>query len=167
MNDFIEVSIEEIEDVFQRIGKQWMLITVADGEKVNAMTASWGSMGVLWRKNVCTVFIRPQRHTYGLIENTDEFSIAFLPEEYRGALNLCGKLSGRDCDKLCEAGLTSFEYDGVSAICEAELVLVCRKLYSDDLKREKFISEEPLYTYADGDFHRFYICEIKKVLKKK
>ena len=166
MSNFKEISTAEIENVFKLIGKDWMLITASDGEKINCMTASWGSMGVLWNDDVCTVFIRPQRYTYEFVEKADTISLSFFSEKYRDALKLCGRVSGRDHDKLKEAGLTSAYVEQTPIICEADMVLVCRKLYSDDLHRERFISDDPMFTYKDGDFHRFYICRIEKVLKK-
>jgi len=50
-------------DLIQRIGDGWMLISVANRETgiPNTMTASWGTVGVLWNKPVLTCFIRPQR----------------------------------------------------------------------------------------------------------
>lgn len=166
MSNFKEISTAEIGNVFKLIGKDWMLITTADKEKINVMTASWGSMGVLWRKDVCTVFIRPQRYSYGLMEESDTFSLAFFGEKHREALNFCGSASGRDCDKLKECGLTGAFVGKTPIVCEAEMVLLCKKLYSDDLRPECFENDEPLYTYKNGDFHRFYICEIVKALKK-
>ena len=50
------------ESVFSLIGDRWMLVAATDKSgKTNAMTASWGGMGVLWGKKVAFVFIRPQR----------------------------------------------------------------------------------------------------------
>ena len=166
MSGFKEISTSEIENVFKLIGKDWMLITASDGEKVNTMTASWGNMGVLWNNNVCTVYIRPQRYTYEFTEKSDTLSLSFFREKYRDALKLCGRVSGRDCDKLSEAGLTTALIDKTPIICEADMVLVCRKLYADDLKEECFVSDAPLVNYENKDFHRFYICKIEKVLKR-
>ena len=166
MSNFKEISTSEIGNVFKLIGKDWMLISAAVDGKVNSMTASWGNMGVLWRKDVCTVYIRPQRYTYEFVENSDTLTLSFFSEKYREALNFCGSVSGRDRDKLMEAGLTAAFIDKAPVICEADMVLVCRKLYADDLHPESFISQEPMYTYQNGDFHRFYICEIVKVLKR-
>ena len=164
MQNFREIAVSELENAAKLIGKDWMLLTVWDEEnrRANAMTASWGMLGVLWNKNVCTCFVRPQRHTYGLLEKEERFSIAFLPEEYRSALGLCGKKSGRDGDKLAEAGLSSIELDGVSAVSEARLVLVCRKLYADDLKEEAFLDSSLLQYYPEKDYHRMYVCEIER-----
>ena len=168
MNDFVQISPEELGNAIKCIGKDWMLITVADRKngRVNAMTASWGTMGVLWNKNVCICFVRPQRHTYSLLEEEQELSIAFLSEDYRSALSLCGRESGRDCDKLEKCGLTVSTVDGVPIINEAQTVLVCKKLYEDDLQENCFLDTELLSNYPKSDYHRFYVCEIKKVYKK-
>ena len=53
MNNFKEINPIEIENAMKLIGSDWMLITAADQDKINTMTASWGNLGVLWRKNVC------------------------------------------------------------------------------------------------------------------
>jgi len=164
MKRFREIAPVELENAIKLIGKDWMLITVRDGEKQNAMTASWGSLGVLWNKNVCTVYIRPQRYTYGLIEREERFSISFMDESYREALRYCGRVSGRDHDKLSDTGLSAAELDGVPVLREARLTLICRKLYSDDIKKGCFLEEGLLDNYKDNDFHRFYICEIEKAL---
>ena len=159
----------DFDPVFDRIGKEWMLITVAgkdaDGkETVNTMTASWGGMGFLWRKPVAFIFIRPQRYTFTLTEQSERLSLSFLGEEYRDALNLCGTKSGRDCDKLAEANLSCAMQGGVPFIAQAHTALICRKLYADEIKEACFLDKSPLYTYQAGDFHKMYIVEIEDVL---
>ena len=125
------------------------------------MTASWGCMGVLWNHPVGVCFIRPQRHTYGLAEQNERFSLCFLGKGHRSALGLCGRESGRDGDKLARAGLTATETDGVPVVGESELILVCRKLYADDLREDSFIDRSLLGHYAQKDYHRMYICQIE------
>lgn len=163
MNGFQKIDPKELKNAVEMIGTDWMLITVKDEneQKVNAMTASWGCMGVLWNKPVCVIFIRPQRYTYPLTEKEDRFSIAFLGDAYRNALRLCGTLSGRDTDKLAQAGLHAKALDGVPVIQEAETVLTVKKLYADDLKESSFLDPSLLSNYKAGDFHRFYVCEIE------
>jgi hypothetical protein len=41
--------------------RRWMLITAGRDGRYNTMTASWGGMGVLWGRNVATIYVRPQR----------------------------------------------------------------------------------------------------------
>ncbi|MBE6577732.1 MAG: flavin reductase family protein [Ruminococcaceae bacterium] len=163
---FKEVSPYELENALKLIGKDWMLITARDGERTNAMTASWGCMGVLWNRPVAVGFIRPQRYTFGLAETEDRVSLAFLDEQYRGALNICGTKSGRDCDKLMLAGLCAKEMDGVPVISEARLVLICKKLYVGDLCESGFIDKSLLSNYKNGDYHRMYVWEIERAYTK-
>ncbi|MBQ9085979.1 MAG: flavin reductase family protein [Clostridia bacterium] len=165
---FTQISPDELGNAMKLIGKDWMLIVARDeqGNKVNGMTASWGFLGVMWNKNVAVCMIRPQRYTYGLVEAADRVSLAFLSEEYRDALRLCGSRSGRDGDKLAEVGLTTEELDGVPVIQEADTVVICRKLYADDLKKDGFLDPSLLAHYKQEDYHRMYVCEIEKVYRK-
>ena len=167
MNGYVEISPYELDNALKLIGKDWMLITIKGGNGANAMTASWGCMGVLWNKPVAVCFIRPQRYTYGLAENEERMSLAFFGEGYREALSLCGSKSGRDCDKLSLAGLTVSDVDGVPVIDQASTVVIGKKLYADDLKEDNFIEKAMLDNYKSKDFHRIYVLEIQKVLIKK
>ena len=166
---FEAISPKELENVISLIGDDWMLITARDEaqDRVNAMTASWGCMGVLWKKPICVCFIRPQRHTFALAEQNNRLSFAFLDNAYRDALNLCGSRSGRDMDKLAAAGLHTFELDGVPVIEEAKLLLIGRKLYADDLKKESFLDPTLLSNYKNDDFHRVYVLEIQGAYRKR
>ncbi len=161
MKDFHRISHEELENVCRLFDKDWALITVGEGDGVNTMTASWGGIGILWNKPVAFCFIRPQRHTFTLTERHGQLSLSFLPEEYRPALRLCGSKSGRDLNKFEAAGLTPAFANGTPYVKEARLVLLCRKLYADDLKSACFIDPALLQNYKAGDFHRMYICEIE------
>ena len=147
MSAFKPVSPAEVDRAFDLIGKEWMLITAADADKtgtksVNAMTASWGGLGILWNRPVAFVFVRPQRYTYSLLEKTERFSLCFLGEEHREALRLCGTKSGRDTDKLAACGLHA--QGEVPYITESRLVLSCRKLYVGDLEKGGFLLPELL-----------------------
>ena len=165
-----EISPYEISDnVFAALNKDWMLICAPDKFKecgANAMTASWGGFGVLWNKPGATRYVRPQRYTFDLMEDCDRVSLSFFEDSFRDALKVCGTKSGRDMDKLAACGMTASEIAGVPVINEARLTLVCKKLYADDIKKDKFTDDSPLACYPKSDFHRFYICEIEKVLIK-
>lgn len=165
---FKEISLSELQfNPFTKIGSQWMLITAGNEEKYNTMTASWGGMGVLWGKNVVTTYLRPQRYTKEFVDANDTFTISFYGEQHREALNICGSLSGRNCDKVAKAGLTPLFVDGTTAFEEAELILVCKKLYADQMPPENFIAKEnDEKWYPNKDYHTMYISEIVKVLAK-
>lgn len=71
----------------------------------------------MWGKNVATAYIRPQRYTKEFVDNSEYFTLSFLPEEKREALNVCGRVSGRDVeDKWAEAGLHPYYVDGTTAV---------------------------------------------------
>lgn len=161
------LPLSDFDGAFRRIGKDWMLLTVKkpDGT-ANPMTASWGGLGWLWNRPVAFLFIRPQRYTFGLVEAEDRLTVSFLDEKYRGALRLCGTLSGRDTDKFAAAGLHVSELCGVPFPAEADTVLVCRKLFAEDLEKTAFLDPALLENYQENDFHRMYICEIEAAYRK-
>lgn len=153
----------QIDDNFIRlIGKDWMLITAGDHVSHNAMTASWGGVGYMWNRPVAVAVIRPQRHTFSLTEREGRMTLSFLGEEYREALNYCGTRSGRDEDKISNAGLSvAFTDDDQPAIAQANLVLECKTLYADMLKPESFLDESITERwYPEKDFHKAYVMEI-------
>lgn len=169
MSDFIKINPQELADnPFKLIGSDWGLVTSGTQEKLNTMTISWGGVGILWNKPVAYTFIRPQRYTYEFLEKNDMFTISFFDEEYRGALRICGSKSGRDIDKTAETGLTpAFSESGAPYFKQARLVLVCKKLYAQDLNKESVIDAQTvLKNYGEDDWHRMYVSEIVEVLKK-
>ena len=171
MNDKLkEVKPSDLTDnLIRLIASDWMLVTAGDRNKFNTMTANWGGMGYLWNRNVVFVFVRPERYTYEFMERNEGFTLTFFDDRYRDALNLCGTMSGRDCDKVTEAGLTPFFTEsGLPAFAEARIVLECRKLYASQLTREAFLESEPLKTHysTKGGLHKIYIAEIIRCLAR-
>lgn len=166
--NYRQIDPTEIKDnLIRLLASDWMLVTAGTPEKFNTMTANWGGTGYLWNKNIAFVFVRPERYTYGFMESTEGFTLTFFDEKYRDALNLCGAKSGRDCNKVAEAGLTPlFTTSGLPAFAEARIVMECRKLYASQLTREAFLDGEPLKTHysTKGGLHRMYIAEITKCL---
>ncbi|MDQ9831317.1 hypothetical protein RFX70_21285, partial [Acinetobacter baumannii] len=80
-------------------------------------------------RDVATVYVRPQRYTKRFIDAADRFTLSFYAPEHKHALGILGTKSGRDGDKVAEVGFTPVYLDGTCAYEQAELVLVCRKLY--------------------------------------
>jgi flavin reductase (DIM6/NTAB) family NADH-FMN oxidoreductase RutF len=156
------------ENAIRLIGSDWMLISAGDKDKFNTMTASWGAIGFMWNKPCVFFFIRPQRYTFEFAEKNETLSLSFFDEKYRKALGVCGSKSGRDTDKIAEAGITpAFTENGTPYFVEAKLVLECRKMYAQMLNAESFI-EKPLIDkwYPEADFHKMYVAEIVGALQK-
>lgn len=165
---FKEIKQNELnENVFSMIGKKWMLVTAGDEKGVNAMTASWGGMGVMWGKPVVFVFIRPQRYTKEFIDRNERMSLTFYGEEYRKMLNYMGTVSGRDENKIEKMGLTTEFSDGTPYFKEADTVLLVRKMYAQELKKDCALDTDICKKwYPNEDYHTMYVCEIEKVLVK-
>ena len=168
-NEFKIIKPEELhQNPFSSFGNDWPLLTAGRIESYNGMTIGWGGFGVLWSKNVATVYVRPQRYTFQFLEREPYFGLSFLNSSYKDALNFFGSKSGRDVDKAKETGLTPKAFEDKTVYFEeADLVIVLKKIYADDFDKSKFISFDPQQIYPEGDYHRFYIGEIVGVLSKK
>lgn len=169
MSDFYEVSPEKLDkNIFNLIGKDWMLVTAEKDGKVNTMTASWGGFGVMWGKNVANIVIRPQRFTKEFIDASDTFSLTVLDESFKKQLTYLGTVSGRDEDKVSKSNLTVSHSGDTPYFDEGNIVVVCKKLYAQEYKPECFIDKSiDGKWYPDKDYHTLYIGEITKILIKK
>ncbi len=167
MNHLENINPSELtENVIELIGKEWMLVSAGDSESFNTMTASWGSIGYYSNQPIATIFIRPERYTFDFIEQSDYFTLSFLPANYRQALALLGKVSGRDCDKVAQAGLTPiFTELGNPTFKEARLVLECCKIYGQMMSEESFTDHsiyEKWYGSSHGNLHKLYMATIER-----
>ena len=90
-------------DPFEKFNSDWALLAAGPAANCNAMTISWGSMGTIWGKPVITVYVRPDRYTFGFLKENETFTVSFYPEAFRDALKLMGTASGRDGDKAAAA----------------------------------------------------------------
>lgn len=163
-----KISVSELKDnMFDAIGKEWMLVTAGTPEKFNMMTASWGGTGILWGKPVAFIFIRPERYTYGFIEKGDTLTLSFLGEAHRDIHKICGSQSGRDIDKVAASGLKPYVTEnGNIAYEQARLILECKKLYADFIDADNFVDKLLIsrwYGEGHGGFHKMYILEIQNV----
>ena len=168
MHSFQSFSADMLEcSPFDKIGKEWMLVTAGNEEKVNTMTASWGGMGVMWGKNAAFVVIRQSRYTKEFIDREGTFSLSFLGEKHRNMLKYLGTVSGRTEDKLKEAGVEIDYQNGVPYVDQANLVLICRAMSATEIKPEEFLDGEiDEKWYADKDYHTLYIAEITDFLAR-
>lgn len=163
-----KINIKDLqENAVSMFDDKWCLITAGTKESYNTMTASWGAMGELWNKDVCFIFIRPQRYTLEFTEREEYFTLSFFSEDYKKALAFCGRNSGRDCDKAKETGLTPMEIDGSISFEESETVIVCKKLFYQDIDPDGFVDKTiDGVCYPEKDYHRMYVGEVVGCYKK-
>ena len=150
--------------VFETIGAEWLALTAGTftPRACNSMTVATAGLGVWFGKPVAWVFVRPQRYTYQFMERAGDFTLCAFPRRFRAALQLLGSRSGRDTDKVKEAGLTLIPSAKVEApgFDEADLILECRKLYFQDLEPAHILDPGLAGKYPQRDFHRVYCGEV-------
>ena len=168
MHTFQPSPIDLIEfDPFTKIGNDWMLITAKHDDKINAMTASWGGVGVLWGKNTTFIFVRDSRYTKELIDESDYFSLTFFDNSYKSAMKYFGMVSGRKEDKIKTANMNVNYYEEIPFIDEGNFVICCRKMSATPILPEQFLDHEiEEKWYADGDLHTMYVGEILQILAR-
>lgn len=171
-----EISIHDLQlNPFDLFGRDWLALTAGnETDGYNTMTIAWGQLGAIWGKEhdhgpmptvVC--YVRPSRYTRQFVDKEELFTLSRFPEQYRHALGYIGSHSGREENKIENAGLTPAFTDGTVTFQEADLVFVCRKIYAQDLQAESFMDKTLIdANYPLRDFHTMYIGEILKVYRQ-
>ena len=163
---FKEITSKEIKrNLINAIANEWMLISAGNQESYNMMTASWGFLGEMWNQDTAIAVIRPQRYTMEFVENNDYYALSFYGDN-KDIHKICGTLSGRDVDKTAMTGLTPVFDDNTVYFSEANLVIICKKQYVQEMQEECFTDKEPLKWYPNKDYHKMIFGKIEKVLVK-
>ena len=144
-----------------------------NGDKFNSMVIGWGALGTVWGVPAYTVYVRQSRYTKSQLDKRGEFTISVpLGEPDTKIAKVCGSLSGRNVDKVAEAGLTLEDAETIQTpgIKEYPLTLECKVLYAQeqDLSRipedirEKMYPQDVDGTHpmANRDAHTAYIGQI-------
>jgi flavin reductase (DIM6/NTAB) family NADH-FMN oxidoreductase RutF len=128
---------------------------------MNVMTIGWALFGYVWRRPVLMVAVRKTRHTFGIIEDADSFTVSVPTGDMKKESSLCGSKSGRDLDKFKECGLSTSSSKKISTPClkipgyHFECRIVCK--VPMDPKR---IVPDVEALYSAKDYHTLYFGEI-------
>jgi len=163
MKDLFEVTSTKLQN------GGLLLTSVGRDGRHNVMTIGWGLMGTLWRKPVFMVAVRPSRHTHGLIEETDEFTVNVPADGMDEILAYCGKVSGRDCDKFKEMGLAVEKGRRVKSPIIPSCVahFECKVIGKSKVVPELLSGEVQETCYPSGNYHTLYFGEILAVYGSK
>ena len=105
-----------------------VMVSVADkAGNTNIITIAWAGT-ICSDPAMVSISVRPERHSYGMIEETGEFVINLTTADLVQACDFCGVRSGRDVDKFKEMNLTPFAVENCSvpAISESPVNLACK-----------------------------------------
>lgn len=170
-----EINVFEYADKILKGLQQGALLTTKNGDRVNTMTISWGTLGIEWGKPIFITFVRENRLTREMLDEHPEFTVSVPTETSdRKIGGFCGMNSGRDVDKIRTMNLTTVPSDAVEVpgIGEYPIILECKLLYRqkqdpeaipEEIRKrdypENVPSDEPL---ANRDYHTAYYGEIVK-----
>jgi flavin reductase (DIM6/NTAB) family NADH-FMN oxidoreductase RutF len=154
---------EHFPAVIDAMASRGLLLAAYDSSgKANAMALGWATFGGIWSMPMCIAMVRPSRYTYQCIEHSGCFTVNVAGADLAKACLLCGTKSGRDGDKLAEAGLTVEKALTVEApvIAECPIVYECKVVHHNDILPPELADEVQRQWYADGDYHRVYFGKI-------
>ncbi|MHA1269213.1 MAG: flavin reductase family protein [Candidatus Helarchaeota archaeon] len=134
--------------------KDCLLVSRNNSGKINMMALAWKSIGELWGYSVCTVAVAPSRYTYTLLNEVPEFTLNVPSPEIESVISIAGSTSGRNTDKIKNAGLTLIESKKISVpmIQEAMISYECKIIHtaeSGNICSHRLYFGEILAAYAD------------------
>jgi flavin reductase (DIM6/NTAB) family NADH-FMN oxidoreductase RutF len=115
---------------------------------------------VAWTGTVCTnppmvyISVRPERHSYQMLEESGEFVINLTTEQLAYATDYCGVKSGRQVDKFKEMKLTKEKAQKVSAplIGESPVNIECRVKRIEKLGSHHMFLADVVAVHADEEY---------------
>lgn len=153
--------LEQIDTLMERI-KKGAFLTVKLEDKVNTMTIGWATIGFIWQKPVFMVAVRDSRHTFTLLEKTDNFSVTIpAGDAHDKAVMFCGTKSGRDFDKFKQCDLQQKKAARIESpiIDIAGVHYECRIVYKSAMD-PAFLDAGLEKLYPHKDYHTLYFGEI-------
>ncbi len=153
-------ALDIVPAVMQQL-PQGAFLTVAAKRQQNVMTIGWALVGILWQKPMMMVAVRNSRHTFGLIEAAESFTVSVPTTDMTKELEWCGTRSGRAGDKFKDCTLATGPAQKVSApvLAIPGYHYECRRLYKSALDPTR-MAEELDYLYPKKDYHTLYFGEI-------
>ena len=163
----IKVSYKDyLKETFMVMNDSGLLFISANKEgKINVMTISWGTIGIIWGMPMFLVLVSPSRFTYGFIEETENSTVNVPPKKLGEIVSFCGSVSGRDYDKFKEKGLNPIPGENVkSPIVEGCIVHYgCKVIHKNDIIPARVPEDVDTEFYPGGDYYRIFFGKIISV----
>jgi len=153
--------LENLDSIMESLTKGAFL-TVKSDDSINTMTIGWATIGFVWRKEVFMVAVRDSRHTFNLIEKSNDFTVTIPADaSSKDAVMFCGTKSGRDYDKFIECGLQTRKAVTVDSpiIDIPGIHYECKIIYKSAMDNTN-LDEKLEKLYPAKDYHTLYFGEI-------
>ncbi|MGN0482425.1 MAG: flavin reductase family protein [Lachnospiraceae bacterium] len=104
-----------------------MVSCARPGEKPNILTVAWTGT-VCTNPPMLSISVRPERYSYDILKETNEFVVNLTTKRLVRAADFCGVRSGREVDKYKEMHLTPLESKYIQApgIAESPVNIECK-----------------------------------------
>ncbi|MBU0744340.1 MAG: flavin reductase [Gammaproteobacteria bacterium] len=152
------------ENIIKSLDENGAFLTVKSREgKLNSMTIGWALLGIMWRKPILMVAVRPSRYTFELIENADDFTVTFPYSDVSKQLTFFGTHSGRSMDKFKESGLTTLASKNVkSPIIDIKdsRSYECKIVQKTAMDKDRLDLQYNQMVYQDNIYHTYFFGEV-------
>jgi flavin reductase (DIM6/NTAB) family NADH-FMN oxidoreductase RutF len=150
-----------MEDNIKKIIKGAFL-TVRAGNALNTMTIGWATIGFIWQKPIMMVAVRSSRHTFGIIEAAEDFTVTIPEKDMAKEIAFCGSKSGRDLDKFkkCNLEISSGQKVVSPIIKTPGHHYECKIVYKSAMAPAYLDKNYDRALYPQKDYHTLYFGEI-------
>jgi len=143
-----------------------LLVSIDGHGRPNMMTIGWILLGRSYHRSpIAVVAVHPNRYTFRLLDEVEEFVVAVPKPELEEEVALCGEKSGRDIDKFEVTQLTSIPSVHVKppSIKECIVNIECR-IYNKTRPPHYILTPEHRKAPPSKQ-HTIYFAEILGVYK--
>jgi len=121
-------------------------------DNCNLITIAWAGI-VCSAPPMVSIAVRPERHSFGLIKQSGEFTINVPTATMAKKVDWCGVKSGREFNKFKECNWTAVEGSKVKApiVAECPLALECKVVNTLDLGAHTLFIAEILAVQVSKD----------------
>ena len=140
-----------------------VMVSVADSQgRYNIITIGWVGT-VCTNPPMVSISVRPERYSFGILRETEEFVINLTTRDLAYATDYCGVKSGREVDKFKELGLTALPANQVRAplIGESPVNMECKVRIVMPLGSHHMFLAEVVAVHADDRYlderHKFHL----------
>lgn len=147
-----------------------VMVSVADRDgRLNIITVAWAGT-VCTNPPMLSISVRPERYSYPILKETEEFVVNLTTRELAFATDYCGVKSGRDVDKFKELGLTPLkaEHVGAPLIAESPVNIECKVREVLPLGSHHMFLADVVAVHADEKYmdekHKFHLEKAEPIV---
>ncbi|MEN3185649.1 MAG: flavin reductase family protein [Atribacterota bacterium] len=162
-----EMVVNRAFQAIQNVGGLF-LVTEGKDKNPNVMSIGWFTLGIVWRRPVAVVLVRPSRYSFELLEQNPNFIVTIPYPTMHREIEICGSYSGRNTDKFALCHFTPRYGEGqlVAMIDECQASLVCSVVQKTKVEPSTFSTSIATEFYPQNDFHFVYFGEIREAWRK-